>query len=121
MGALAWMAWAQDSQDPVRVESVKLTVDPAACMGGQVMAIQLNVQTDRDQFNVKGLRADCRLVYTKSLEFEEGVRCKVSSNMCTGLTGSGVIQAGCQGTAGEPVLDRQNFSCPRSKEGTPGA
>lgn len=129
-GALGWLAWAQDAKDPVQVESVKLTVDPAACMGGQTkMAVKLDVKMSGEDKTGRWripLTANCQFSYHKEIHLrgednEPLAVCHVHSNMCTGYTGSGVMDATCKGGEGEPAADRQNFSCPRSKEGTPGA
>lgn len=111
---LTWLAWAQDSADPVRVENVDLKIDPSACMTGQVMRVVLEVRTDRN-LNLHQAYTKCRLAYAWNGEVEPGVECQVASTMCTGLTGSGVIQAKCQGTAGGAEFDTANFKCPQAK------
>lgn len=123
LAALVVTLSAQDSKDPVRVESVKLELDPAGCMRGQTkMPITLHVKLSGNEETTKiTLNPNCQVAFHQIVYVLESggeppatlAVCHVHSNMCTGLPGSSVMGAQCKGQEGEPMSDKKTFSCPQ--------
>ena len=112
---------AGDTKNPMRVESVKLDLNPTDCLrGSERMEVGMIVKFGNDEKKgewKQSFNPNCKFTFSKDVSLsQEGVEitCRVHSTMCTGYSPRGIIEATCRGGVEKAASDSRSFSCPEN-------